>query len=113
MIETLRPRTSRPRPTLARLMFWIAGIAVVLSLVASMVRLRPYWLPHGGSVHLGILCALLYLPVLPALLVWQICVPRHRAERHGRVVVFLVLCFLGWLGAIALTFRSLLSSIGL
>src|SRR3569833_1566369 len=113
MIETLGPRTSRPRTSLAKLMFWIAAIAVLLGLVGNMIVLRPYWLPHGGTVHLGILCALLYLPVLPALLAWQILVPRRNTDRHWRVVILLVLSFLGWLGAIALTFRALLGPLGL
>lgn len=113
MIETLRYRTSRPRSNLNRLMVWILIAGLVLGMAASLLRLWPDWRAHGGVVGLGVVCALLYLPVLPALLVWQMRSPRGTWEPTHRVVVLLVLSFLAWLVAVFLTFRWLLGSIGL
>src|SRR5438309_71210 len=106
MIDSLPRRATRPRPTIARLMTRVLVAAIVLAAVAGLVRQWPFrsWL--GGVVNLGIVCVILYLPVLPGLLIWQRRLSRRRPERHRRALILLVLCYLGWLGAAFVTFRA-------
>src|SRR5262249_18503626 len=110
---SLRPSATRPRPTIARLMTRVFIAAVLFAMVSGLIRQWPFrnWL--GGGVNLGIVLVLFFLPILPALLIWQRNLSRHRRENHRRAVILHVLCYLGWLGAIVVTFRSILGSLGL
>lgn len=113
MIEISPRRASRPRPTVTRLMMWVLIAALVLGIATSFIRLWPSWSRHGGAFQLGSLCVVLYLPVLPGLLIWKMRAPSGTWERTTNLVLFLVLCFFAWIGAVFLAFRSLLDSIGL
>jgi hypothetical protein len=102
MIPTLAREPARPPLTVRRIMVWVLMLALVLGVVIELTRGWSFW-----SLVIGIL----YIPVLPALILWQM---RIRARPDGtlrREVVLLILCYVAWLGALVLTFRALLSVI--
>lgn len=113
MIDAYPQQESRPRPTIRRLMAWILVAALVFGAAAALRRDWPFARLLGGTANLGMLLVILYLPVLPAMLIWQSRAARESSDKQRRAVVWLVLCFLGWIAAVYLTFRSALHSIGL
>ena len=113
MIATLPPRSSRTRPTVARLMLWILCAALLFGMAGTLLRQWPFDNRFGGTIRLGLLCGILYLPVIPGLLIWKMKSSQPDRERFRRVVILLVLCFVAWLGALGLTVRAILRGLGL
>jgi hypothetical protein len=111
--NSIEPRDSRRRLTIGRLMLWVLAAGLVFGVGTLLNREWPFRGWVGGDVNLGILCAILYLPVLPALFLWRKRVAREPLGSQRRLFVFLTLGFLGWLAVIFFTFWSILKSIRL
>jgi hypothetical protein len=94
-------------------MLWVLCAALLLGMAGTLLRQWPFDDGLGGTLRLGLLCGILYLPVLPGLLIWKMKSSQPDRERFRLVVVLLLLCFVAWLGALFLTFRAILRAIGL
>jgi hypothetical protein len=113
MIDAYPQRQERPRPTIKRLMVLVLVAGLVFGAAAALRRDWPFsrWL--GGTANLGMLLVILYLPILPAMLIWQSKAARQSSDKQRRAVFWLLLSFVGWIAAVYVTFRSALRSIGL
>jgi|GEM_PF-3870564 len=113
MIAVEIQNAKRRRITIAKLLLVVLVVGVVLGFARSTVRSlpSPRWL--GGEIHLGLLIGLLDIPVLPALLIWQIRMSRRPEGPTTGAVVFLIFCYLAWIAGLLLTFRAIFAGIGL
>jgi hypothetical protein len=93
----------------------MGGILIAALLLAFLRLMSDEWPFRGwltNGINLGLIAGVFYLPVLPALFIWQKRASRRPEGAPTKVIVALVLCYLLWLGVLAVTVGTIFSALG-